>query len=186
MATETTTPVVYKVSVNGQDFSIPSFVRKSGDSKGQPYLALDPKSTDLPTIVRFLTALGAAPAVSIVCKALNKVIADATESAFKETPDGKIELDRAAASKNIVDSANDTLSAVKAEIEAKLAEVRAKVQAVWDSLLPLLAKGQTAPQAEVMRLSQLTIEEKQLEAKLVKKARKPKTPASATTTPAAA
>lgn len=180
---ETKTVTTRSVNLNGAVFDFVEGVSSRGEAKGQPFLKLSEKSFDAPALVRLFTAAGIGPAISLAVKAFNKTIADATADAYTETtaPDGKksYAFDASKAAKGIVDAIAGSISSAKEEIENQLADLRKQQEEVMDKVLPNLAKGIMPDGATVAKLSTLKIQIGQLEAKLVKKARKPKTDTSA-------
>ena len=71
------------------------------------------------------------------------------------------------------------------ELEAKLAELRAEQEKVMDPILITLQKGGQPSPADINRLTTLKVQIKQLELKLEKKVRKPKTVDAAKIVPGA-
>lgn len=183
------TPTKREVTVNGAKFSFAEAAASRGDSKGQPFLKLDPAEFDAPALLRLFTAAGVGPCIQGAVKWFNKTVADATAEAFTETTaaDGtkSFAFDASVAAKGIVDAIAASVSAAKDELEAKLAELRAEQEKVMDPILITLQKGGQPSPADINRLTTLKVQIKQLELKLEKKVRKPKTVDAAKIVPGA-
>lgn len=174
--TPTAEPTKYRLTFNGQDFScFIATTRKSGDSKGSSILVLDP-ATDMPTLVRLAAATIPEAVRKPLVTRLSHVVADATEDAFVPVTDaaGNVtgqKLDPSKAAKSILDELNETLTTGRAELEKRAAEIRSKMQEVFD-----LVVIQKRPITEEItnRSQSLKLELLQIEKKLAPKAKKEK------------
>lgn len=188
---EKKTPTVRSVNLSGRTFDFVESVASRGENAGQPYLSLPHNAIDAAGFVALAAAVGAAPLLAMAVKAFNKAIATATTEAYTVVKDaeGKVvetRFDASVASRNVITAIAESVSAAKDELTEKLAGLRAEQEKVMDLVLPLLQSGKTPGPDVVNKLTNLKIQIGQIEAKLVKKARKPKeaAPAPAAAAPA--
>lgn len=188
----TKTPTVRSVNLAGRTFDFVEGVASRGENAGLPFLSLPHNALDAAGFVAFAAAVGAQPLLALAIKAVNKVISAATAEAYTQVKDadGKVvetRFDASVASKNIVSAIAESISAAKDELVDKLAALRAEQDTIYGTVLPLLQSGKTPAPDVINKLTNLKIQIGQIEAKLVKKARKPKeaaAPAPAPATPA--
>lgn len=193
MSEKTKTPTVRSINLSGRTFDFVESVASRGENAGQPYLSLPHNAIDAAGFVSLAAAVGAGPLLAAAVKAFNKIIAPATSEAYVQVKDaeGKVtetRFDASVASRNIVTAVAESVSAAKDELTEKLASLRAEQEKVMDLVLPLLQSGKTPGPDVVNKLTNLKIQIGQIEAKLVKKTRKPKesVPAPSPAAPAAA
>lgn len=186
----TKTPTVRSVNLAGRTFDFVEGVASRGENAGLPFLSLPHNALDAAGFVAFAAAVGAQPLLALAIKAVNKVISAATAEAYTQVKDadGKVvetRFDASVASKNIVSAIAESISAAKDELVDKLAALRAEQDTIYGTVLPLLQSGKTPAPDVINKLTNLKIQIGQIEAKLVKKARKPKEAAApAPATPA--
>lgn len=184
MSEKTKTPTVRSINLSGRTFDFVESVASRGENAGSPYLALPHNAIDAAGFVSLAAAVGAGPLLAAAVKAFNKIIAAATSEAYVQVKDadGKVvetRFDASVAARNIVTAVAESVSAAKDELTEKLAGLRAEQEKVMDLVLPLLQSGKTPGPDVVNKLTQLKIQIGQIEAKLVKKTRKPKEAAPA-------
>lgn len=180
----TKTPTVRSINLSGRTFDFVESVASRGENAGQPYLSLPHNAIDAAGFVSLAAAVGAGPLLAAAVKAFNKIIAPATSEAYVQVKDstGKVtetRFDASVASRNIVTAVAESVSAAKDELTEKLAGLRAEQEKIMDLVLPLLQSGKTPGPDVVNKLTNLKIQIGQIEAKLVKKTRKPKEAAQA-------
>lgn len=187
------TPTVRSINLSGRTFDFVEAVVSRGENAGQPYLSLPHNAIDAAGFVSLAAAVGAGPLLAAAVKAFNKIIAAATAEAYVQVkdPTGKVtetRFDASVASRNIVTAVAESVSAAKDALTEKLAGLRAEQEKVMDLVLPLLQSGKTPGPDVVNKLTNLKIQIGQIEAKLVKKTRKPKeaAPAASPAAPASA
>lgn len=191
MSEKTKTPTVRSVNLSGRTFDFVESVASRGENAGQPYLSLPHNAIDAAGFVSLAAAVGAEPLLAAAVKAFNKIIAAATSEAYVQVKDaeGKVvetRFDASVAARNIVTAVAESVSAAKDELTEKLATLRAEQDKIYETVLPMLQSGKTPTPDVVNKLTNLKIQIGQLEAKLVKKTRKPKeaAPAPAPAAPA--
>lgn len=191
MSEKTKTPTVRSVNLSGRTFDFVESVASRGENAGQPYLSLPHNAIDAAGFVSLAAAVGAEPLLAAAVKAFNKIIAAATSEAYVQVKDaeGKVvetRFDHSIAARNIVTAVAESVSAAKDELTEKLATLRAEQDKIYETVLPMLQSGKTPTPDVVNKLTNLKIQIGQLEAKLVKKTRKPKeaAPAPAPAAPA--
>lgn len=186
----TKTPTVRSINLSGRTFDFVESVASRGENAGQPYLSLPHNAIDAAGFVSLAAAVGAGPLLAAAVKAFNKIIAAGTSEAYVQVKDadGKItetRFDASVAARNIINAVAESVSAAKDELTEKLAGLRAEQEKVMDLVLPLLQSGKTPGPDVVNKLTNLKIQIGQVEAKLIKKVRRPKeAPAPAPAAPA--
>lgn len=183
MAT-TKTATVRSVNLNGKTFDFVEGVSSRGENKGSLFLSLPVNSIDAAGFVNLASAVGAGPLLAAAVKTFNKLIADATAEAYTVVKDAagnvtETRFDASVAGRNIITAVAESVSAVKEELVERLAGLRGEQEKIMDTVLPLLQSGKTPDMATINKLTNLKIQIGQIEAKLVKKARKPKEAAPA-------
>jgi len=186
---EATKTVTRDVNLNGTVVPFIEAVSNRGENRGVPFLKLEPKSFDAAALLKLGTAVGIAPFIGLVIKAVNKTLADPTSDAYTESEiDGKksYAFDASKAAKNIADAIAGSVNSAKDELETRLAELHKSLDDVMEKIMPVLSKGGAVDSTTIMKLAQIRAEKGQIEAKLVKKARKPKPAEAPVAAPAAA
>jgi len=187
MAEPTKTVVTREVNLAGSIIPFTEAISTRGEVKA-PFLKLNEKAFDAPSLLKLFTAAGLQASIAIAVKAFNRVIADATADAYTEVTGPNNEksysFDASKAAKGIADAISGALVSGKEELENRLAEIHKQLDDVMAEVMPLLAKGQAPSPQVVMKLTNIRLEKGQIEAKLVKKARKPKVEAPAAPAPA--
>lgn len=178
------TPTVRSVNLSGRTFDFVENVASRGENAGQPYLSIPHNTLDAAGFIALASAVGAQPLLAMAIKAFNKAIASATSEAYVQVKDaaGKVtetRFDASVAARNIPAAVAETVSAAKDELVEKLATLRAEQDAIYGAVLPDLQRGVTPKPDVINKLTNLKIQIGQLEAKLVKKTRKPKEAAPA-------
>lgn len=186
------TPTVRSVNLSGRTFDFVENVASRGENVGQPYLSIPHNALDAAGFIALASAVGAQPLLAMAIKAFNKAIAAATAEAYVQVKDaaGKVvetRFDASVAARNIPVAVAETVSAAKDELVEKLAGLRAEQDAIYGAVLPDLQRGVTPKPEVINKLTNLKIQIGQLEAKLVKKTRKPKeaAPSASPAAPAA-
>jgi hypothetical protein len=166
---------VKSVAIGSSTFNLTVKQASRGDNKGKPFLAVDfGKTPDPQKVLAFVAAVGQQPVFVNLVRWLNREIGPATVEAFPVV-NGQPAFDAAIAAQKIVAAIADSVSEGNDQIKEELEVVRAEQSKFYDDLLPLLQTGKMPSAADLNKLTQLKLKVTMLEAKLAKKARKPKT-----------
>lgn len=171
-------PVTHSFTVNGVTFTgVERLASAKSENAGRPFLVLEDKAVDAPTLLKMFTALGVVPCTTLAVKSLNKHIGPATIDAFVETTDAEgkktYKYDAGKAAALAQEAIADAVSADKSQLEETIAAKRAeKDDIVNKEILPYVAKGQpiTNP-AVIQRVQTLGLDIAKLEARLAKRSR---------------